>query len=157
MLKKSTIFDYLTNVMVIWGISILSLSLFCFLFGESAREYSTIFELGNAGLSVTTLIQFLCLAVVISALRWTFFTDVLIKKLSILVRSILMFASVIATVGVFAAVCKWFPVNQVLPWVMFFVSFTVCALVSVAVSVLKEKGENKKMQEALERLKGEEF
>ncbi len=157
MIKKNTIFDFLTHTMVIWGISVLSLCLFCFLFGESAREMSSIFELGNVGVPLKTLVQFLMLSVVITALRWIFFTDVLIKQLSTILRSIFMFSGVIISVGIAAAVFKWFPVNQLMPWIMFLLSFLICTVISIGVSMLKEKSENRKLEDALERMKSEDF
>lgn len=155
MIRKNTIFDYLTHVMVVWSISMLSLCLFCFLFGQEAKGYSSIFALGNAGLSLAAMMQFFALAIIITGLRWVFFTDIFVKELSIMVRSIFMFTGAIVSVGIFAAVFGWFPVDQVLPWGMFFLCFFVCAAVSVAVSVMKEKSDNRKLQEALERMKGE--
>lgn len=156
MIKKKTIFDYLTHIMVVWGISMLSLCLFCFLFGQEAKGHSSIFVLGNAGLSLAAMMQFLALAIIITGLRWIFFTDIFVKRLSIMVRSIFMFTGVIISVGIFAAVFGWFPVDRIIPWGMFLLCFFVCAAVSVGVSVMKEKSDNKKLQEALERMKGEE-
>lgn len=156
MIRKNTIFDYLTHVMVVWSISMLSLCLFCFLFGQEAKGYSSIFALGNTGLSLATMMQFFVLAIITTGLRWIFFTDIFVKRLSIMVRSIFMFTGVIVSVGIFAAVFGWFPVDQIIPWGMFFFCFFVCAAVSVAVSVMKEKSDNRKLQEALERMKGEE-
>lgn len=155
MIRKNTIFDYLTHVMVVWSISMLSLCLFCFLFGQEAKGHSSIFALGNEGLSLATMMQFFVLAIITTGLRWIFFTHILVKRLSIMVRSIFMFTGVIVSVGIFAAVFGWFPVDQILPWGMFFLCFFVCAAVSVAVSVMKEKSDNRKLQEALERMKGE--
>lgn len=156
MIRKNSIFDYAVHTMVIWGISILSICLFCALFGESAKEMSTLFQLGNRGISLETLIQFLVLAIVITGLRWLFFTDILFKKLTVLFRSIWMLTGVIVSVGVLAAIWQWFPVNQVIPWIMFIVCFFVCACISVIVSMLKERSDNRRMQDALERLKSEE-
>lgn len=156
MIKKSTIFDWMAGIMTIFGISVLSLCLFCFLFGEDARGYSTMFALGSQGLSIATLLQFLGMAAIITALRWLFFTDACVKNLSIPVRSILMFGCVIVSVGIFARVFGWFPVNHVRPWIMFLVSFLVCTVIGVGMSALKERSENQKMQDALERLKEKE-
>lgn len=156
MIKKNSIFDFLGQIMVVWGISILSLCLFCYLFGKSAKAYSSIFALGNMGISVSTLMQFLCLSMILTVLRWIFFTDIVIKKLSILLRSIFMFAGIIVSVGIFAAVCHWFPVDEVVPWILFLVCFFVCAAVSILVSVLKERSDNKKMQAALTHMLGED-
>lgn len=157
MIKKNTIFDYLAQIMIVWGISTLSLCLFCKLFGNINREVSSIFELGNVGISISTLMQFLFLAIIITSLRQIFFTDILIKELSIIFRSIIMFTLVILAVGIFASIFKWFPVNQVKPWVMFFICFFSCAGISVLVSARKEKSDNKKIQSALERLKNEKI
>lgn len=153
MIKKSTIFDYLIQIMVIWGISILSLCVFCSVFGEMAKGYSSMFQLGNSGIAISTLIQYLFLSIIVASLRWLFFTDVLIKRVSIMIRTIMMFVSVILLIGIFAAIFQWFPVNDMKSWTMFFVCFFVCACISVVISATKEKSDNKKMQEALEHLK----
>lgn len=153
MIKRNTIFDYFTQIMVIWSVSTLSICLFCFLFGEAAYGYSSIFSLGSAGISIATLMQFLVLAVIITSLKFLFFTDILIKKMSIVIRSIMMFTCIILSVFFFAAAFQWFPVHQLKPWLMFFLCFSVCAAVSVLISVIREKNDNQKMKEALERLK----
>lgn len=156
MIKKKTIFDYFTHIMVVWSISMLSLCIFCFLFGQEAKGYSSIFILGNAGLPIATMMQFLGLAVITASLRWIFFTDIFVKRLSIMFRSILMFTCIIVSVGILAGVFGWFPVGQVVPWVMFFLCFSVCAVISIVVSAMKEKSDNKRLQEALKRMKEEE-
>ena len=155
MIKKSTIFDYLTQIMIIWGISILSLCLFCSLFGEVAKQYSSMFQLGKTGVAVVTLMQYLLLSVIITSLRWLIFTDILIKHVSIVIRTVVMFVCVILLTGIFAAIFLWFRFDNIKAWIMFFVCFFVCSCISVIVSAIKEKSDNKKMQEALEHLKGE--
>lgn len=156
MMKKDTVFDFLTHIMVVWGISVMCLCVFCPLFGESAKGESSIFRLGNAGVSVETLLQFLILAIVITVLRWIFLTDKLIKKLSMTLRSACMFAGVIVTVAIEAVVFEWFLINRAKPWIMFLLSFLVCAIFSICITVAKEKRENRRMQDALERLKSDE-
>lgn len=155
MIKKSTIFDYLTQIMIIWGISVLSLCLFCSLFGEVAKQYSSMFQLGKTGVAVVTLMQYLLSSVIITSLRWLIFTDILIKRVSIVIRTVVMFVCVILLTGIFAAIFRWFPIDDIKSWIMFFVCFFVCSCISVVVSAIKEKSDNKKMQEALEHLKGE--
>ena len=155
MIKKSTIFDYLTQFMIIWGISVLRLCLFCSLFGEVAKQYSSMFQLGKTGVAVVTLMQYLLSSVIITSLRWLIFTDILIKRVSIVIRTVVMFVCVILLTGIFAAIFQWFPIDDIKSWIMFFVCFFVCSCISVVVSAIKEKSDNKKMQEALEHLKGE--
>lgn len=155
MVKESNVFDWLAHIMIVWGVSMLMLCLFCIFFGEEAVGYSSIFVLGSRGISVATAMQFLLISVLITLLRWIFFTDVIIKRLGILWRTTGMFAATIAAVILFTIYFQWFPVDQTLPWIMFFLSFAVCTAVSVIVSVKKERADNRKMQEALERMKGE--
>lgn len=155
MIKKNTIFDFATHIMVIWGIEMLSLCIFCPLFGEHAKDVSSMFALGSAGIPVATLLQYLTLATVITALRWLFFSDKLIKRLSVTLRSAFMLAGTFISTGMSAAIFHWFPVNQAMPWIMFFVCFSICTVVSIFLCVLKEKTENRKLQDALDRLKKE--
>ncbi|MDD6327377.1 MAG: hypothetical protein Q4D54_00570 [Eubacteriales bacterium] len=155
MLKKNTIFDFLVSVMVIYGITVISICVFTYIFGDEAQEISSIYSLGQSGIALKTLVQFLLMSFLVGALRWMCFTDVLIKNFSIAGRTITMFTSVIALVGIFAGVFRWFPVDMALPWIMFFICFFIYATVGVVLSVWKEKKENKILQDALERLKEE--
>lgn len=154
--KKRTIFDYMGQVFMIFGITMVVLNIFCILFGESAKDYSQMFSLGNQGLSVQTALQFFLVSICITTLRFLFFTDLLLKRMSILWRTVLMVIVVVIVIGVFIVVCGWFPVNMWMPWLLFFLSFGVSFGISMAVTIWKERIENRKMAEALERLKEEE-
>lgn len=153
MRKNNTIFDFVGQIFIIFGFTVICLNIFCLLCGEDAKEFSTIFELGRKGISSATLFQFLLEAVFIVILREIFFTDKWIKKASIGVRTVGMFSSVIITIILLVCLFGWFPIDMWQPWVCFILSFATCAGVSTIVSVLKEKSENKKMEEALQRLK----
>ena len=155
MIKRNTIFDFMTNFLVVFAISVISICIFTFLFGKDAEGVSSIFALGEKGIPLSTIIQFLVMAFIITMFRWVFFTDKLIKTLSLTIRIILMFIMVIIMIVIFAAIFQWFPVNMVKPWIMFFICFAICATVSVVISIIKEKKENEKLQEALEFLKRE--
>ena len=156
MIKKNSLFDFLLNVVFIYGISMISLNVFCLIFGESAKEISTMFALGNQGVPVNINMQFLAIAFFVAGFKWLYFTDSIIKNMSMALRTMLMFTSVILLMTVFIIVFKWFPVDKVLPWVLFGVCFFIYAVVSFLVASLKERSDNKKMQEALERLKEED-
>ncbi len=156
MVKKNTIFDFLTNVMVIFAITVISIGFFTFLFGNEAEGISSFFALGERGIPLTVLVQLFVMSLMISTLKWVLFSDALIKSLSLALRTILMFVTIIILIAVFAAVFRWFPVNMITPWIMFFICFAVFATVSALISIVKEKSENKKLQDALERLKQED-
>lgn len=151
--KKYTILDLLGQVFFIFGVTVTCLMVFVVLFGADANNVSSIFMLGERGLAVTTIGQFLLMSALITVIRFILFTDRIIKGWSITVRTISMFVAVIIMIGVFAAYFGWFPVNDAKAWIMFFVSFFVCCAISATLSALKEKKENEKMQEALERMK----
>ncbi len=153
MKRRETVFDFGAQVFLIFGFSILCLNIFCMLFGESASSFSTIFELGTAGLTIVTMLQFFLLSVIIVSLKFLFFTDILMKNISVKLRTAGMFGTVILVLVLFIFLCGWFPVDMWLPWVLFFICFGGSAAVSMVLSILKERTENKEMAEALERLK----
>ncbi|MBP3460724.1 MAG: hypothetical protein J6K58_16140 [Lachnospiraceae bacterium] len=151
--EKKTIFDYLGQVFCVFGIAMTIMAVFCLLFGEESKEISTMFALGNKGLSVETMGQFLGVTAFIVGLRFLFFTDVLIKTMSIFMRTLLMLISVVAVIGVFVYCFGWFPVDMWQAWLMFLVCFGISFAVSLLVMSWKEKLENRKMEEGLKKLK----
>lgn len=153
--ERKTIFDYVGTIFSTFGFSVVVLNVFCLLFGEQAQDFSSIFSMGKEGLSTETMMQFLGAAVLMVFLRFLFFTDRIIKNMSVVLRTLCMVLTAIGIVVIFTLHFGWFPVDQWLPWFMFFLSFGICFLVSSLIAVLKEKSENKKMEEALARLKQE--
>lgn len=151
--NKKNILDYAGQVFMIFGLVVFCLVILCTIFGEDAKEYSTMFRLGNTGLSRYTLLQFLVMSMIIVTFRLLFFTDIVLKKASLAVRTIGMFSSIIVILVMFTFCFDWFPVNQWQPWVMLFVCFGISVTISTGVSVLHERLENQKMDEALRRLK----
>ena len=154
--EKKTIFDYLSQVMIVFGFAMLVLNIFCLVFGNSAKDISALFELGDQGIPVGIAFQFLCISALITGLRFVFFTDVIIQKMPIWLRTICMLSFVVIIIAVFIIIFNWFPVNMWQPWAMFFVCFGLSFLGSCFVVIVKEKVENKRMEEALWRLKEKE-
>ncbi len=151
--KKFNIFDYLAQVFSIFGITVLLLNIFCLLFGESAKGFSTIFSFGNSGLSVTTMLQFLLAISIIIFFRFLFMTDYIIKKLSLALRIVFLFVAAFSNILIFIILCGWFPAHSPIAWIMFFVCFSLSCAVSTIISYLKEKSENNKLAEALSKRK----
>lgn len=154
--KKFSVLKYLSQVFTLYGITTGLLNIFCILFGTSAHGLSTIFSLGNAGVGVATSFQFLLAVSVIVGLRSIFTTDILIKKMSLAARIIAMFAGAFATILVFIFIFDWFPADMPLAWIMFIVCFVISCSVSTLISVLAEKQENIRLEEALKRYKEEQ-
>lgn len=154
--KKFSILNYLSQVFMIYGVTTLTLNIFCVLFGKSAYGFSTIFSLENAGVSIETSLQFLFAVMIICALKFIFMTDILIKKIPLAVRIIIMFAGAFVTILVFIFAFGWFPANMPIAWIMFIICFVLSCVVSTVISVLSERQENRRLEEALKRYKEEQ-
>ncbi|MCI9448388.1 MAG: hypothetical protein HFH36_13680 [Lachnospiraceae bacterium] len=154
--EKKTLFDYLAQVFVIFGFSILVLNIFCLMFGNSAQEISTMFALGSRGIPAGICFQFLCISVLVVAARFVFFTDTLIRNMPIWLRTICMLATVIVVIVAFTITFRWFPADMWQSWAMFLLCFGISFLSSCFVMAIKEKMENRKMANALQKLKEQE-
>lgn len=150
---RKTLFDYAGQVFIIFGFSIAVLNLFCTLVGEYAQDVSSIYSMGKEGLSTATMMQFLGVSACITGLRFLFFTDRVIRKMSITMRTVCMLLSIIALVMVCTFMFAWFPVDMWQSWAGFLITFSLCFAGSMCVTRFKEKTENRKMEEALQRLK----
>lgn len=151
--ERKHILDYLSQIILIFGITLLVITAVCFLVGEDAREYSTMFALGSKGIPINTIWQYLMSSACIAGLRFLFLTDSVFKKMSITKRTIGMVISVIALIGVFAYGFGWFPVNEPKYWMIFLVCFGICFVISAAVSIWKENTDNKQLSDGLKNLK----
>lgn len=154
--NRPTILKFLQRVFVIYGITTLILNIFTLIFGDAAKEMSTIFSFGSEALGVKTSIQFLFATFLLISLETLFMTDAVIKRMNMALRSVLMFASIFAVVTLFAVVFDWFPTDMAMPWILFIVCFMVCSAVSTFISAISERQENKKLEEALKKYKGEQ-
>lgn len=150
---RKTIFDYAGQVFITFGFCIVALNLLCILVGEYAQDVSSIYSMGKEGLSTATMMQFFGVSVCITGLRFLFFTDKVFKQMSITVRTVCMLLSIIVLMGLCVAVFGWFPIGMWQAWAGFFVTFALCFVGSMAIMRMKEKTENHKMEEALQRLK----
>ncbi len=154
--EKKTVFNYISQLFAIYGVVVTIFIGINLIIGNKAGAISTMFALGSTGLSTKTLIELFVLVVIVTAADNIFLTDLVIKNMPLIVRNILFFAVILVTITVFAAVFGWFPLNNVLSWIGFIVSFTVCATFSAILMRVEENAENKKMQEALKKYKKQE-
>ncbi len=154
--EKKTVFHYFGQVMIVFGFTMLVINLFCLAFGDSAKGFSSMFALGDQGIPVEIAFQFLLVSALIIGLRILFFTDLLIKKMPIWLRTICLLTSVIVLIAAFILAFRWFPPDRWEAWAMFFLCFGVSFLGSYFVMVIKERVENRQMEEALRRWKEKE-
>ena len=156
MKRKEDVFRYLGQILLVYGLTVLFISVFAFFIGEDARSFSSFYELGNQGLTLKTLAQILLMSVLIVTLRFILFMDGLICRISLTIRTMLMFFFVILMIALFAFWFGWFPVNMLEAWGAFLACFAVCAFASAHIMAWKTDRENKEMEEALKRLKEEQ-
>ncbi|MBR5180834.1 MAG: hypothetical protein IKW88_01110 [Clostridiales bacterium] len=150
---RKTIFEYIAQLFATYGIMVVIFIVINLVIGDNARSVSTLFALGSDGLSAAMLLELLLLAFIITAAQNVFLSDILIKDMALIVRNILFFLTIMIAITVFVIIFGWFPINEVGAWIGFIVSFAVCTAVSAVFMRLEERAENKKMQEALNRLK----
>lgn len=155
MKNQKTVFDFLGQVFLLFGITVMMLLVISFVVGNEVRNYSVMFSLGNEGLSAGTLLQFMLVSFIINGLEFVFFTESWIKVGSERLRTIGMLVSIFIFMSLFVYLFKWFPMNSLVPWLMFFVFFFVSFGVSVVIVAWKEKIENKKMADGLNRIKAQ--
>lgn len=151
--ERKHLLDYLAQIMTVFGVTLLLITVICCLVGDDAKGYSTMFVLGSRGVPVNTILQFLLSSACITGLRFLFFTDTIIKKMTIAKRTIALLSSVIALTGIFAYFFGWFPVDEPKCWLAFLVCFGICFAVGAVVSTLKESADNKQLAEGLTKLK----
>ena len=150
--RRGTIFDFIAQVFCIFGFTMLVLNFFCLFFGESAKDYSAIFALGAGGIPVTVAAEYFLLSILISAARLLFFTDMVIRRMAIWLRTACMLGAVLLMIAAFILLFDWFPVDQWEPWAMFLLCFLLSFLGSLLVMSLKERQENRQLEEALLRI-----
>lgn len=151
--EKKTIFNYISQMFATFGIIVTIFIIFSLVIGESSGDYSTLFALGNTGLTLGALAQLLLLAFIITVAQVAFMMDVWIKNMSVVLRNVLFFSSITTAIVVMVILCGWFPINDIKAWIGFVVSYVVCMVLGVLVSKLRERAENAKMQEALDKYK----
>ena len=151
--ERKTVFDYIKHLFTTYGIMVLIFFVTNLIIGDEARSVSTLFALGSSGLSSATLIQLLLLALIATVAQNVFLSDILIKNMPLIVRNILFFLTVMLASTLFIILFGWFPVGDAVAWIGFVVCFAFCTAISAVIMRLEENAENKKMQEALNKLK----
>lgn len=149
--KHKTAFTYISQAFATYGITVTIFLLFSLLIGEGTGAYSPLFRLGRAGLTLGTLGQLLLLSAVITFVQVLFLTDRWIKNMPILLRNVLFFALVFLAIVAMILLFDWFPIDEWKAWVGFVVSFILSMGVSVFITRLKERAENRRMEAALEK------
>jgi hypothetical protein len=150
---RKTILDYITQVLGLFGFTMIILMSFSMLFGESAKGYTNLFAAGKAGIPAAIMAQFLVLSVINVFIRFIFLSDRLIKEMVISIRISLTLIAVLISISVFIIIFGWFPIYMWQPWALFVGSFLLCSAIGTFVTTAQNKLENKKLAEGLANLR----
>lgn len=151
--NKTGILAFFTNFLVIFGITVLIVTVMGVLAGEETMQYSSMFQLGGDGIAYITLFQLGLADLIITLLNRLFFSEKVIKNMMVMWRTILMVLSIIVVMVLLIIIFKWFPIDFVPGWIGFFLSFGTCFVGSTIISVIKTRADTKKYSELLERYK----
>lgn len=81
---------------------------------------------GQGGISVYFILQIWFVAIVCAVLQGLFFTNIIIKKMHYTFRVILFSVPFLLFLVAVAYFCRWFPVENIISWAIFFASFIFC-------------------------------
>lgn len=151
--ENKTIFSFINQIFATFGVIVLIFVVLGMTVAEDANMYSSLFKMGRGGYSIETLAQLFFLSVFITAGQVIFLTDKWIKNMSLVFRSICFILSVVIVIIAFVCAFSWFPIDNIHAWISFFVSFTVCTGAGIFLGRMKEQAENKKMEQALEKIR----
>lgn len=150
---KRTFLDFCSFVMKTFGICVCILSVITLLANNEMIETGNMFSFGNKAISITVLLQFLLLSFFTAILVFLFTSEYMIKCMSLTARLILMPLSILICLGIAIYFFGWFPAGDILPWILFVVSFLICFGVSLVVTLRKNKEADDDLNKALTKMK----
>lgn len=151
--KDKTIFDFLGNVLCMYGITMALLIVCAMVFGESAKEISSLFRLGNKGIPLEVMAEFLLTSFLVTCMQYLFFSEKIFRHMSGNKRTVCMLLSILLITCLAIWRFGWFPIDMWQPWACFFLSFLISGGIGIGVMCLKTKAENRRLGEGLEQMK----
>ncbi len=151
--KNNAILSFLTQTLVLFAIDILLLILFATLFGEGARNASTMYQFGSKGLATSTMLQFLLSAATISLFQRFFFSEKIFKQLLVILRTTYMLICILLTHIAYILLFQWFYYDDYHAWISFLTCFVGGFILGLLFMLLKRKLENRQYDELLTNYK----
>jgi len=116
-------------------------------------EVCSLFALAPFGLTYNAVLQIAGLSAIIAVISAFLFSERFLYKMRFFWRINLLLLMVMIVVSLFAVIFKWFPMNQPVVWLQFFISTFIFSLISIGLSLAKLKLEGKKYNRLLENYK----
>ena len=156
-LKEAPFFTQLIrNTGAVFTSTLLTLSIAGMIFARlepNLPQVCSLFALAPFGLAYNAVLQIAGLSVIIAVISTFLFSERFFYKMRFFWRINLFLLMVMIVVSSFAVIFKWFPMNQPVVWLQFFISTFVFSLGSVGLSLVKLKLEGKKYNKLLESYK----
>jgi len=146
----------LRNTGAVFTMTVLTLSIAGMVFTRytsNLPEVCSLFALAPLGLAYNAVLQIAGLSVIIATISTFLFSEQVFYKMRFFWRINLFLLMVMIIVTLFAVVFKWFPMNEPVVWLQFFISTFVFSLISIGLSFAKLKLEGKKYNKLLESYK----
>lgn len=149
--ERKNVFDYGGQILGIFGFIMIFMAIATALCGTDCKEYA-LFGLSDKGVPIEIMFQFLLISIIGVFLRYVFFTDRLIKHMSLTLRIVIMATLTYLCTSLFIILFHWFPIDLWGAWIMSFISFMICLMVSLLITVTRNRLENKKLEAGLAKL-----
>jgi len=156
--EKPFIIELLHSFSVIFTIVVLSMLLVGLLIVHLVPEVqyiSTLFAFSETGFSYDNILQIGGVSFFLSFFQVILLSYCFFIKMRFLMRFFLFSLASLFTVSFFSIFFKWFPVDNLLAWIGFIVTFIICFAIGCVLTLLKFKLENKKYNKLLDNYKAQ--
>lgn len=148
-----TIQKIIDETLITFGVLTVIFATLTFFVGEDAKSASSLFERGHLAIPVKSVFQFFILSFLIAISKNAMYSNYMIKKLSRMLRQIILFVLCFILLVIMILLCGWFSVNSKLPWLLTSLAFVLSFSCSIISTTLLEKKEDESMNSALEKFK----
>ncbi len=152
MSRKEYIMDFANHMCMTFSILIVSLSICSLIIGGKIKDYSSLFVMGQQGLSVETIFQMLLSSLIITSFRGLIYSELIKNTVSRTKRASILASLIFVLIVIFIHLFRWFPKDATLVWVVFALSFSISTILGIYLSFLSEQRHNRNMSVALEQL-----
>jgi cation transporter-like permease len=146
----------LRNTGGIFTLTVLAISFAGMIFARddsNLREAYSLFALAPLGISYNTILQIAGGSIILALVATFLFSEHFFYKMRFLPRTIILLLMALIIFSLFAIIFKWFPANEPMTWLKFFISTLVCFFISIGLTFVKQKLEGKKYNNLLESYK----
>jgi len=117
------------------------------------QETSSLFAIAPIGLTYNTILQLLLGSVILAVIATFLFSEHFLNKMRFLLRISIFLLMTLLVFSLFSIIFKWFPVDEPVAWLRFFISTFICFFISIGLTLAKYKLESKKYSKLLENYK----